>query len=196
MKLIIGLTGYPLCGKGVAGGTIETLLKKDGYSVSRHRFSDILRDTLDIWGVPHGRDNEQRLAQLMDRLEKGTLSHAIKNRLAKDRADVGILDGVRWFSDEAMLRTFNQDGVKSIIVYVVAEESVRYERMLKRNRAGEAATGLEEFKRQGSAENESFIPEIGKRADVTLTNNYKKMEDLEKDIETAYRSSIRPLLDA
>jgi len=78
MELVIGIAGLPLAGKETAADAIAALLKKDGFTVSRHRFSDVLRDTLDLWGVPHGRDNEQRLAQLMDQLEKGTLSRAVK----------------------------------------------------------------------------------------------------------------------
>ena len=65
MKLLIGITGSPLAGKETAANIFAELLQKDGYSVSRHRFSDILRDTLDLWGLPHGRINEQNMAQLM-----------------------------------------------------------------------------------------------------------------------------------
>src|SRR4051812_8444313 len=107
MKLVIGVTGSPLAGKETFANVTEELLKKDGHSVSRHRFSDILRDTLDLWGIPHGRINEQNMAQLMvipEFFGKDTLSNAMKIRLMKNPQDVGIIDGVRWFSDEAMLR--------------------------------------------------------------------------------------------
>src|ERR1700683_4829424 len=103
MKLVIGLAGLPLAGKETVANTLETLIQADGYSVSRHRFSDILRDTLDLWGMPHGRANEQILAQIMQRpgaFPEGVLSRAIKHRLLHNTADVGILDGVRWDVDE------------------------------------------------------------------------------------------------
>jgi hypothetical protein len=65
MKLVIGLAGLPLAGKETVGNKLQMLFEADGMSVSRHRFSDILRDTLNLWGMPHGRANEQMLAQIM-----------------------------------------------------------------------------------------------------------------------------------
>src|SRR5271170_4309509 len=98
MKLVIGLAGLPLAGKETVAIKLEELFHGDGATVSRHRFSDILRDTLDLWGMPHGRGNEQILAQIMQRpggFPEGVLSHAVKTRMMKDTADVGILDGAR-----------------------------------------------------------------------------------------------------
>src|ERR1700722_3255043 len=137
MKLVIGLAGLPLAGKETVGNKLEMLFKADGHTVSRHRFSDVLRDTLDLWGMPHGRSNEQILAQIMQRpggFPEGVLSRAVKARLSKDTADVGILDGMRWDSDEAMIREFPADGIKSLVIYVFADEDHRYARLVARNR--------------------------------------------------------------
>lgn len=197
MKLVIGIVGPPLAGKETFANVITRLLKNDGHSVSYNRFSDILRDTLDIWGIPHGRENEQLLAQFMVNPQffgAGTLSRAMKNRLLKDTADVGILDGVRWFSDEKMIREFPEENVKSLIAFVNADPDVRFTRLQKRNRAGESATSRADFDRQGKAENEIYIPEIGGRADIQLENNYENVADFEKDAEVAYEKSIKPLL--
>ena len=197
MKLVIGIVGAPLAGKETFANVVEELLKNDGHSVSRHRFSDILRDTLDLWDVPHGRENEQLLAQFMVNPKffgQGTLSNAVKAKVSKDTADVGMLDGVRWHSDEAMIRSFPAQGIKSLIAYVTANPDVRYARLQKRNRAGEGATTREMFDMQNKAENEIYIPEIGGRADVILENNYEDVEGFRKDVEAAYLKSIKPLL--
>jgi len=197
MKLVIGFLGFPLAGKGTAADIITGLLQKDGYSVSRHRFSDILRETLTAWGIPHGRDNEQILAQLMTapgNFKEGALSRATKARLLKDTADVGLLDGVRWYSDEAMIREFPKEGVKSILVYVTADADRRYERLIKRNRAGEAATSREKFDEQNKAQNESYTTDIGSRAEIVLENNYEQTSDFERDVQKAYEASVKPLL--
>lgn len=194
MKLVIGIVGLPLAGKETVANTLEALFKKDGFSVSRHRFSDVLRDTLDLWGMPHGRGNEQMLAQIMQRpgaFPEGVLSRAVKHRLSKDTADVGILDGARWDSDEKMLREFPARGIKSIVLYVDADDDRRYARLQARNRAGEGATTREEFAKLNQQPNEIFIPEFGSRADVKLTNNYESIADFEKDIETAYKEKIK-----
>lgn len=204
MKLVIGLAGLPLAGKETVAIKLEELLHVDHKTVSRHRFSDILRDTLDLWGMPHGRGNEQILAQIMQRpggtdgtgtgFPEGVLSRAVKARLMRDTADVGILDGARWQSDEKMLREFPAGGVKSIIVYVDADDDHRYTRLLARNRSGEAATTREQFALLNQQPNEIFIPQIGTRADIRLANNYASIADFERDIEAAYREKIGPLL--
>lgn len=197
MKLVIGLAGLPLAGKETVANTLEALLLKDGYSVSRHRFSDVLRDTLDLWGMPHGRDNEQKLAQLMQRpgaFPEGVLSRAVKNRLSKNTADVGILDGVRWIVDEQMIREFPAAGIKSIIVYIDADENHRFARLQARNRSGEAAATREAFKTTNQQPTETSIADIGSRADIKLINNYETVAEFEKDIEAVYREKIKSLI--
>jgi dephospho-CoA kinase len=197
MKLVIGLVGAPLAGKETVANKLEALIKADGVSVSRHRFSDILRDTLDLWGMSHGRGNEQILAQIMQRpgaFPEGVLARATKFRLSKDTADAGILDGMRWDVDEKMLREFPAEGIKSVVVYIDASDDTRYARLVARNRSGEAATTREQFDVLNQQPNEIFIPQIGSRADIKLPNNYTNIADFEKDIETAYREKIKPLL--
>jgi dephospho-CoA kinase len=197
MKLVIGLAGLPLAGKETVANKLEALFKADGVPVSRHRFSDILRDTLDLWGMPHGRANEQTLAQIMQRpgaFPEGVLARAVKYRLSKDTADVGILDGMRWEVDLKMLREFPADGIKSIVIYIDASDDVRYARLLARNRSGEASTTREQFTILNQQPNEIFIPQIGAHADLKLTNNYTAITDFERDIETAYREKIKSLI--
>jgi hypothetical protein len=176
---------------------LEELLKKDGYSVSRHRFSDILRETLTLWGIPHGRENEQLLPQIMHAgpgFGEGALSRAMKVRLGKNDADIGILDGVRWREDEKMLRELPKEGIQSAIIHVTASPGRRYARLAVRNRAGEAKTSRADFDRQEKARTEIEIPDIGGRADITLINDEDDIGKLYKEIEKAYTRSLKPLL--
>jgi len=79
---------------------------RTAYVVSRHTFSDILRDTLDLWDLPHTRDHLQKIAIVMNAqmgFGDGVLSHAMRRRIMNDTADVTILDGVRWLGDEKMI---------------------------------------------------------------------------------------------
>jgi dephospho-CoA kinase len=166
MKLVIGLIGAPLAGKETCANVLEKLLIEDGYSVSRHTFSEILRETLDLWGIPHGRDNEQKMAIIMNAetgFDDGALPRAMKNRITHEDVDVTILDGVRWLGDEKMLRSLNDEGIKSILIYIPADAKVRYARLLARNRAGEGATTWEKFMEQEQMKNEIDIPNIGRR---------------------------------
>jgi len=173
-----------------------------------HRFSDILRDTLDLWGMPHGRANEQTLAQIMQwpsgpdvpgrpentagqGFPEGVLARAVKHRLSKNTSDVGILDGMRWDVDEKMLREFPAAGIKNFVIYVYADDDHRYARLITRNRSGEAAMTREQFAILNQQPTEIFIPQIGSRADLTLTNNYMTVAEFEPDIEKAYREKIK-----
>jgi dephospho-CoA kinase len=197
MKLLIGIVGAPLAGKETIANTLETLLTSDGYSAHRQTFSKILRDTLDLWGIDHGRENEQKIAMIMNAetgFKDGALSRAMQYRLAGDSADVNILDGVRWLPDEAMIRLFTEHGVKNIIVYVDASADVRYQRLIVRNRAGEAQTTREAFDKQEKVLTEINIAAIGSRAEIKLVNNYTNVDDFRKDIEKAYREKIKPML--
>ena len=76
---------------------------------------------------------------------EGVLSRAVKHRLSKNTADVGILDGMRWGVDNTMVREFPAEGIKSIVIYVTADDDHRYARLMARNRSGEAATTREQF---------------------------------------------------
>ena len=196
MKLVIGLVGLPLAGKETVAIEMEEFLHADGIGVRRHRFSDILRDTLDLWGMPHGRANEQILAQIMQRpsgFPEGVLSRAIKARLMKDTSDVAILDGMRWNVDEDMVRGFPAEGVKSVVIYVDADDAHRYARLVARNRSGEATTTREQFNVLNQQPNEIYIPQIGFRADIKIPNN-GTLAEFEEHIANAYRDKIKPLL--
>ncbi len=191
MKLIIGLVGASLAGKETCANVLEKLLIEDGYSVSRHTFSEILRETLDLWSIPHGRDNEQKMAIIMNAetgFGDGALARAWKHRIIYEDVDVTILDGVRWLGDEKMLRGLNEEGIKSILIYISVDPKIRYARLLVRNRAGESTTTWEDFARQERARNEVDIPDIGNRAEIVLENNYDGVENFERDINRVYEN--------
>ncbi|HUC01569.1 MAG TPA: hypothetical protein VMA75_01535 [Candidatus Paceibacterota bacterium] len=191
MKLVIGIVGAPLAGKETCANTLEKLLVEDGYTVSRHTFSEILKETLDLWGIPRGRDNEQKMAIVMNAdtgFGDGALSRAMRHRLVGDTADVTILDGVRWLGDERMIRGLNDEGIKTILIYISADPKVRHARLLARNRSGEGATTWEKFMEQEKVRTEVDIPDIGSRAEIVLENNYDDVEHFERDINRVYES--------
>jgi dephospho-CoA kinase len=191
MKLVIGIVGPPLAGKETCANLLDKLLIEDGYRVSRHTFSDILRDTLDLWNIPHTRDNLQRMSIIMNAdsgFGDGALSRAMRARLMHDESDVTILDGVRWLGDEAMIRSLGDEGIKTIVIYISADVHVRYARLLERNRAGESATSWEDFERQEKARTETDIPDIGSRAEIALVNDYDDVSRFASDINRVYES--------
>ena len=197
MRLVIAITGTPLSGKETCSNVIQECLAKDGFSVKAHTFSEILRETLDLWNIPHGRANEQTLAIIMNAetgFKDGALSRAMEHRLLKDAEDVGVLDGIRWRGDERMIRGLADKGIASAFIYVTATPETRYERLIARNRSGEANTTWETFMEQEKARTEVDIPDIGSRAEIKLTNDYNDLEKFRAYVKKAYDEAIKPLL--
>lgn len=192
MKLLMGLVGGQGAGKETVGAAIARLLEADGISHEHARFSDVLRETLTIWDIPHGRDNEQLLAKVMaapEAFKDGALTRATARRIAQSDKDVVILDGIRWLSDEAMVRSFPH----AVIAYVVANPEVRYQRVRVRNRSGAGELSWEDFYRQEQVITEVHIADIGSRADVVLPNEGSRA-DLQARVLSLYAERLRPVL--
>lgn len=166
MKLIVGLVGEKGSGKETFGNILKGLLpQKD---IDRIHFSDILIETLDLWDIPKTRANLQILAQYMDKFGTGLLSKAIKKRAENSKAEIIIVDGIRWQPDFEMLKSFQ----KSLLIYITADLKLRYERTKKRcEKAFEEATSFGQFIKEEKAKNEILIPRIGEKADYKIVNN-------------------------
>ena len=165
--LVIGLVGEKGGGKGTAVRLIAEALPPGTRCVGV-RFSDILREALTLWHLPHTRANLQDLSKIMDaQFGNGTLAHAMGHRIASIDADVVVLDGVRWEADRLLIRSF----VTNLLIYITASTRVRYERLRSRKEnAKEHETSFEQFLEEEQATSELAIPAIGATADVRITN--------------------------
>lgn len=185
MKIIIGLVGEKGSGKETFGNFLIEVAK--GKKVTRVRFSDLLNETLELWDIPKTRENLQNLAVIMDQcFGVGTLTHAISQRLNKIDGDIILLDGVRWESDEKMIRSFS----KNLLVYISADAPLRFERLQKRKEKHHEAETFEQFIKEETAKNELLIPKIGKRADIKIENN-ESFEDLKEKVNQFYSKFIQ-----
>lgn len=185
MKYIIGVTGENGAGKD----NFTTFLRAAAAPtlVAKLHFSDILYDTLNLWGIKTSRANLQNMAIIMDRTYgKGTLTAATEARIKKKKAEIIVVEGVRWKTDVPMIRSFE----KNILVYITADPKIRYERMLKRGaKKGETETSYEQFLKEEKAGTEIEIPEIGAEADVKIENN-GSIDEFRKKVEKFYRDHI------
>lgn len=176
MKLVIGLVGE----KGSGKETFTRLLKEvvPDKKIAHIRFSDILRETLVAWDLPTTRENLQKIAVVMKNgFGPGTLSHAVYQKVSSFNADIVLLDGVRWESDEQLIRKFD----KNLMIYITADLMLRYERLkIRKEKADEEDTSFEQFMREEKAENELLIPIIGKRANIKIENNSSLVEFKQK----------------
>ena len=178
MKLLIGLVGEIGGGKG----TFFTLLKEQTsqYTVVKIGFSDIIRETLTLWGLSHTRENLQKLPQAMDQwYGVGSLSHAIQKKAESKAEDVVMLDGVRWETDFEMIKGFPNN----CLVYITAAPAVGFLRLRARaQNIGDANLNWDTFFEQEQAPNEMKIAHIGSRADYKIENN-SSIEDYRNQVK-------------
>lgn len=183
MKLIIGLVGQKGCGKETVAGLIKDVYGTD--KVSHVRMSDILKETLKMWSIPETRTNLQRMAIIMNRhFGKGTLSKAVNDRIMKERSTVVVLDGIRWISDEKLVRSFD----KNILIHIKAKSKIRFQRLkMRSDKIGEGRMNYKQFLKEEKVYTELFIKEIGNRADIILENN-SSVKDLKKSFNLVWKT--------
>lgn len=177
-KIVIGLTGEKGSGKETVGDLLIELFYPK--KVLRIRSSDILRETLTLWGLPLNRHNLQYMAIIMNR-EFGdtTLSDAVRARILSLEADIVIVDGMRWESDVSLIRSFKNN----FLIYVTADAEIRYERTKKRKqKVGEESISFEQFLEEEKVATETLIPIIGERADKVIKNN-EGPNELKSEVE-------------
>lgn len=168
MPFVIGVVGAKGSGKGTFASVLERIVPPD-VRIARVRMSDLLRETLDRWHLPQSRANLQHLSAVMDaKFGNGTLAHAVGHRIAEARADVVVLDGVRWEADRLLVRSFPEH----LLIAITADVRVRYERLRARGEnAAEMTTTFAQFLEEEQAVSERAIPAIAATADVTIPND-------------------------
>lgn len=178
MKCVIGVVGENGAGKDTFTSFLTAAAAPQ--TVSKLHFSDILYDSLKMWGIKPTRSNLQNLAIIMDKeFGKGSLTRATKLRISDNSSDIIVIEGVRWKTDVPMIRSFE----KSLLVYVTAAPELRFQRMkIRGEKASETSLDYKQFQKEEKAATEIEIPEIGKRADFILENN-GSLDEFRKSVE-------------
>ena len=176
-KVIIGLIGELAAGKGTV-----TQYLKDKHGAVSFRFSDPLRETLNIYDLEISRNNMQNLSTILRKnFGENILAKAIAKKVKTSDSHIIIIDGVRRHTDLENLGDlpgFN-------LVYVTADQTTRHQRYVKRNEnAGDDQMTFAEFQTKEQAEADRQIPEVAKSAKFTIDNNgtfdqlYQQIEDI------------------
>lgn len=185
---VIGIVGEKASGKETWGNLLFEFLDAEGSTYTRIRSSDILNETLNLWHIPSTRENLQKLPVGMESMfGEGSLTRAVEARIRSLASDIVIFDGVRWYSDVAMIRSFPDN----LLIYVTACVDTRFMRIRNRKeKVGEFGLSYEQFLKEEHATTEIHIPKIGKGADYTFENNGDVLE-LSGSVGDFYQSAIR-----
>lgn len=187
---VIGLVGEKGSGKGTFAELIERVAAPQ--RVARIRFSDVLRETLDLWDVPKTREHLQDLAAVMvEQYGPDALSHAIEVRVFRAAAAIVVLDGLRWKADAVLLNRFPHH----LLVYVTAPSRARFERLSDRSEnVGERGMSYEQFLFEERKITEVDIPTIGAAADIRVenTDTLAALTDRAREVVARCRAANMP----
>lgn len=144
--MIIGLTGKNAAGKG----ELASHMKSKGFVY--FSLSDALREEATKRGLDHSRDTLINLGnELRKKFGNGVLAEKVNEKIKKGQAAGKkdfVIDSIRNPGEIRELR--KNKGF--LLVGVITDEKIRFQRLLKRNRLGDAAT-FEEFKKHEDREN-------------------------------------------
>jgi dephospho-CoA kinase len=174
MILVIGLAGRIAAGKGAAA---EYLKKK--YKAEQFVYSDILCGILERLHIEPTRENLQKLGKgLRESLGEKVLVNAMRGNLAESKAELRLIDGIRYVNEVDMLRSFPHNR----LIFIDSPLELRYERAKKRAEKGEASLTLIEFKEKEKAATEMELDKVKAMADCVIDNT-GSIKDLHAKID-------------
>ena len=157
-KKILAIAGRNGSGK-------ETVAKKMAKALSgaeTHTYSDILRETLQLWGyTKNSRHDMQELSTFMRRLKgQDALSKAMAKKCREAKTPWVVIDGLRRTEDlDILYEEFAPTYVT--LVWVETSDDLRYERLkARKEKAGEAFMDRAQFDREEQAESERMLYQV------------------------------------
>jgi dephospho-CoA kinase len=160
-KIVIGLVGESGSGKD----TVAKYLSEK-YGAKLMRFADPIKETLNIYFEQSSREDQQWLAlEFRKRFGNDILSRAIRKKI--DNADgLVVVNGLRFWEDYDFVKSFKP----GFVLYVTANQKLRWERTSGRGEKTDDDVTLEKFQEMERVETEVHIPEIGAKADFIIKN--------------------------
>ncbi len=166
-KIIIGLVGETGSGKD----TVAKYLKEK-YDAKLMRFKDPMEETLSIFfEKPSKEDYQWFFKSLHERFGEDILCKGLRRKIDESEADLIVVNGLRMPCDY----DFIKDYPDASILYVTADQKMRWQRVSVRGEKSDDDISFEKFQGLDKHETEIHIQEIGKKADYIIKN--------EKDLE-------------
>ena len=174
--MIIGLTGKNAAGKG----EIADHLKSKGFVY--FSLSDALRDEATKQSLDHSRDTLIRLGtEMREKHGNGILAKRINEKIKQNKGNF-VVDSIRNPGEVEDLRKNDS----FILIGVHADAKIRFERLMKRGRAGDSRT-FEEFMEHEKKENNNEgagqqLDKCLEMADKTIDSN-GTIEEANKNLD-------------
>jgi len=175
-KLIIGLTGEKLAGKGT---TAAYLAEK--YNAKVFRFSQVLDDILARLYRPISREDQIKLGLcLRQNFGEGILALTLLKDVRKEDSDLIVVDGMRMPEEGKLFGALPN----FLLVYITAPIETRFKRIAGRDeKVDEKNMSFEKFKEiEEQSLTETSIKLLAKKAKVKIENN-GTFEELYQKIE-------------
>ncbi len=163
-KTIIGLVGEAGSGKDTVADHFQ---QKHGARL--FRFAKPIKDTLSIYFDKLSREDQKWLyLTLKERFGEDILCRAMKKLLDNETESLLAVNGLRMPCDY----DFIKDYPNSYVLYITADQKLRWERVVNRSEKTDDDISFEKFQELDQQETEMHIPEIGQKADKTIVNDH------------------------
>lgn len=179
---------------GRNGSGKETVAKKMAKALGgaeTHTYSDILRETFQLWGyTENSRHDMQELSTFMRTLKgQDALAKVIVKKCREAKTPWVVIDGVRRVEDlDALIEEFGRACV--ILVWVETSADLRYERLkARKEKAGEAFMDRAQFDREELAESERMLHDVYLARTREIDNN-GTLETLAEQLGILYHDLI------
>lgn len=150
---------------GAGKGTAADYLSGKGFKILV--FSDVLKEELEKQGKEINRENLQKLgSDLKQRFGNDILARKLSEKISSGDY---ILDGLRHPDELQFLR--EKYGKKLLLIGIVCDRKIRFERIKVRSTRGEKELMFEEFLKKDSTWTEIYIDELIKNSDIRIDNN-------------------------
>ena len=181
-KIVIGLVGETGSGKD----TVAHYLKRR-YDVDLLRFSMPLKKTLNLFFDKSSKEDQAWLyGMFKDRFGEDVLHKGVL-RYVQQHNGMMCVNGMRMMMDLEFMRSFEN----SYIIYVTADQKLRWERATSRGEKTDDDQSFKDFQKfESEAETEKAIPVIGESADFVITND-GSMDDLLWQVDDAMKQILK-----
>jgi dephospho-CoA kinase len=175
-KLIVGLVGKIASGKGTVASYLQ-----EKYNAKTYKYSDVLRDILDLLFLPKSRENIINLSTtIRSHFGDEIIGNALYNKLKSDETEIIIIDGIRRLTDLTHFK--NLKNFKILAIETGAKN--RFERLKNRKEnIGDENKTWEEFMHDEHSEAENKMQEVIDIASFKINNDDLSVEELYKKID-------------